>query len=158
MILLAQRGKSSPEIVDVTCYGRDWVFKIIQRYNEKGPEGLGDGRARNSAVPLLDDEALYELGEALEGPPAEGGLWSGPKVARWISARVGRPVSPQRGWDYLQRLGFSLKVPRPRHAKADDDEQDAFKKGASQTPSSRSNETTPTREWRPGRKTKRAWG
>lgn len=37
-------------------------------------------------------------------------------------------VSPQRGWDYLQRLGQSSRVPRPQHAKADEATQQEFKK------------------------------
>ena len=50
-------------------------------------------------------------------------------MACWIAGVTGRTkVAPQRGWDYLQKLGFSLRRPRPRHAKADDAAQAAFKK------------------------------
>jgi hypothetical protein len=45
-----------------------------------------------------------------------------------MSARLGRPVAPQRGWDYLQRLGARLRQPRPRHVAASAEEQAAFKK------------------------------
>jgi len=31
------------------------------------------------------------------GKPADGGLWTGPKVAAWMSELLGRPVSAQRG-------------------------------------------------------------
>jgi hypothetical protein len=40
--------------------------------------------------------------------------------------QIGRNIHPQRGWDYLKRLGFSLQLPRPLHYKADLDEQKAF--------------------------------
>ena len=43
-------------------------------------------------------------------------------------AALGRPVQVQRGWDYLQRLKHSPQVPRPRHALADAEQQDSFKK------------------------------
>lgn len=43
---------------------------------------------------------------------------------------LGREIVPQRGWDYLQRVGYSSRVPRPQHAKADQEVQQAFKKTA----------------------------
>jgi hypothetical protein len=46
----------------------------------------------------------------------------------WMSNRLGQPVRVQRGWDYLQRLKQSQQLPRPQHALADADEQDACKK------------------------------
>ncbi len=67
---------------------------------------------------------------AMPQPPVDGGLWSGPKVALWMQAKIGRPVNGRRGWDYLQRLGYSARVPRPQHAKADEAEQEVFKKTA----------------------------
>jgi transposase len=54
------------------------------------------------------------------------------KVGEWIEARTGKALSnkKQRGWEYLRRLGNSPKVPRPRHAKADEAEREAFEKGS----------------------------
>jgi transposase len=49
---------------------------------------------------------------------------------RWIAAATGQEIHPQRGWDYLQKLGFTLEHPRPRHGKADAAAEVAFKKGA----------------------------
>ncbi len=77
---------------------------------------------------LLSQEEQEELRAALQQPPEDGGLWSGPKVAHWMAQRLGRKVAPQRGWDYLQRLGHSSRVPRPQHAKADEASQQEFKK------------------------------
>jgi transposase len=47
-----------------------------------------------------------------------------------MSARLGRKVWPQRGWDYLKKLGHSLQMPRPRHAKAASAEEQALDKKA----------------------------
>jgi transposase len=55
-------------------------------------------------------------------------LWTGRQVAGGILAQTGRQVHPQRGWEYLKRLGSSKRVRRPRHAKADPTIQEAFKK------------------------------
>lgn len=53
-------------------------------------------------------------------------MWTSRKVAAWIAARTGRPVSVQRGWEYLRHLGRTPQVPRPAHAKADSQAQERF--------------------------------
>jgi Winged helix-turn helix len=47
-----------------------------------------------------------------------------------MSKRLGRPISYRLGWSYLVRLKQSLQAPRPRHALADVEEQDACKKSS----------------------------
>src|SRR3954453_10027330 len=127
--LLSQR-RGEREVARVTGYGRRWVAEIARRYDEGGPDGLGD-RPRGNAGPRpflgAEDEAALRV--ALAAPPSDGGLWTGPEVAAWMGARLGRKVWPQRGWDYLRKLGHSPQVPRPRHAKAAGaEEQAAYKK------------------------------
>src|ERR1700750_245237 len=121
IIWLLSRGRSEREVARVTGYGRRWVGEVARRYDEGGPDGLGDRRRGNAgARPLLgaEDEAAPRgaLGEAAAArglgrrrgaedeaalraapaePPADGGLWTGPKVAPWMAARLGRKVWPQ---------------------------------------------------------------
>jgi transposase len=124
--LLAQ-GRSAAEVARVMGWSERWVIEIVRRYDEGGPESLGDRRRGNAgAKPLLGEADEAALRAALAGrPPADGGLWSGPKVAAWMSARLGRKVWPQRGGDYLRKLGYSPQVPRPRHAQAASPEEQA---------------------------------
>src|ERR687883_1968704 len=130
VVWLLSRGRSEREVAQVTGYGRRWVGEVARRYDEGGPDGLGDRRRGNAgARPLLgiEDEAALRVAPA--EPPADGGLWTGPKVATWMATRLGRKVWPQRGWDYLKKLGYSAQRPRPRHAKAaSPEEQAAYKK------------------------------
>jgi transposase len=131
--LIAQ-GKTTGEVMEATGYGRGWIQQLSRRYNEEGPEALGDRRRRNPGGAdraLLDHEQREELSEALKKPPPDGGMWNSRKVAEWIEEKTGRErgaVRAQRGWEYLKKLDRSLKVPRPRHRKADPEEQEAFKK------------------------------
>jgi transposase len=128
--LLAQ-GKLTREVADVTGYSPEWIGEVSRRYNERGVEGLGDRRHRNpGAEPLLSKEQQQELRETLEDPPEDGGMWNSRKVAEWIEQKTGRRVRAQRGWEYLRRLGYSPQVPRPAHAGANTEEQEAFKKGS----------------------------
>jgi transposase len=132
IVWLLSQGRSEREVARVTGYGRRWVAEVMRRYNEGGPEGLGDRRRGNAgAEPLLGAEGEAALRAALAAPPSDGGLWTGPKVAAWMATRLGRKVGPQRGRDYLKKLGYSAQVPRPRHAKAaSPEEQAAYKKSS----------------------------
>src|SRR3954465_10829259 len=131
IVWLLSRGRGEREVARATGYGRRRVAEIARRYDEGGPDGLGDRRRGNAgARPLLGAEDEAALRVALAAPPSDGGLWTGPKVARWMAARLGREVWPQRGWDCLRKLGHSAQPPRPRHAKAGrPEEQEAYKKG-----------------------------
>lgn len=95
-----------------------WVKWIAGRYNEGGPDSLEDRRKHNGQQPILRPSRQRSLLRALKKSPPDGGLWSGPKVAQWMSNHLDRPVSCVTGWHYLRRLGFTLHAPRPRHMEA----------------------------------------
>ena len=132
IVWLLSEGRTTAEVCEVTGYSSGWVRQIARRYNKRGIEGLGDRRHGNPGArerALLDEEGQEELREALTGPPPGGGMWSGPKVARWIAHRNGlEKVYVQRGFEYLRRVGMSPQVPRPADARADPEEREAFKK------------------------------
>jgi len=129
IIWLLAEGKTAQQIAEVTGYSYDWIRCIVHRYNQGGPQALGDHRHSNpGGTFILSSEQQAQLQQGLDEPPADGGLWTGPKVAHWIQRRTERKVHPQRGWEYLKRLNYSKRVLRPRHAKADAAAQEAFKK------------------------------
>lgn len=126
-----KEGKTPREVAELLGYTARWVRTVVQRWNSEGEEGIRDHRHQiNVSKPLLSAEQQQELLVALQEPPEDGGLWSGPKVAQWMGRTLGREIAAQRGWDYLQRVGYSSRVPRPQHAKADKELQQAFKKTA----------------------------
>lgn len=152
------RGESGVRVARLTGYSPKWVGLLARRYNREGPAAVTDQRQHNrGAAPLLTAEQCAALATALEGPAPDGGLWSGPQVAAWMSAQLGRAVRAQRGWDYLQRCGFTPHRPRPRHAQADAAAQAAFPK-PSPPACTRSRRRTRTRASNCGRKTNTAWG
>jgi hypothetical protein len=135
-------GESIREVVGmVVGYSEKWTReKIARRYQSEGAEGLGDRQHANSGTKeraLLDEEGQAELREALlkGAPPPSGGMWNGPKVARWIEEKTGseKKVHVQRGWEYLRKVGHTTPqvVPRPSNVRsADASERGAFKKGS----------------------------
>ncbi len=126
--LLAQ-GKPTVIVAEVTGYSLSWIYELVRSYNYYGPSILGDQRRHNrGSPPLLNDQQQALLWSALQGEPEDGGLWTGPKVARWMSQLLDRKVSPQRGWEYLKGLEYRLRRPRPHHSLARDEEQEEWKK------------------------------
>lgn len=154
VIWLRMRGKTTAAVADIVGCKSDWVRQLVRRWNSQGPQGLNDGRTRNGRAPLLSLEQQAELIEILMRPAPDGGLWNGPKVAQWISQKVGHQVPQKRGWIYMRDLGFSSQTPRPRHQQADKIRQEEFKKNS---PNSTPVLATfaPKQKLKFGRKTKR---
>jgi hypothetical protein len=135
-----------------------WIPVRSRSGNAHGPEALGDLRRRNGSAPsVLRPELLARLPERLATPPSDGGLWTGPKVAAWMAGELGlAAVLPQRGWEALKAINWSVQKPRPRHpASATPEEREAFKKSWSR-PSPRSGPSTRTRRSRSGPRTSTA--
>src|SRR3954467_9508181 len=120
VIWLLARGHTIADVAAVTSFVPRWVEQLLARYNAKGPDALGDLRRRNGGVPSVLRPALLEgLRARLTQPPPDGGLWSSRKVAAWMAGELGlAEVLPQRGWEALKAIGWSVQKPRPRHPAA----------------------------------------
>src|SRR3954463_8702428 len=122
------------------------------RYTAQGLQARGNLRHRNGARPsVLKPDLLDKLKDRLCEPPPDGGLWTSPKVAAWMASELGLTrVAPQRGWEALKAIGWSVQKPRPRHpASATPEEREVFKKSWSR-PSLRQEPSTRTRRLRSG--------
>ena len=119
---LVSSGHSAAAAAALVGLDPSRVRQIVRRYNADGPASVADGRRTNPGGPTARLTAAQQdaLRAALAADPPGGGLWTGPRVAAWIDATLARdaPTWPQLGWVYLRRLGQTLQVPRPRHARA----------------------------------------
>ena len=104
----------------VRGYSGNWIYQLVRRYNTQAAEAYLKPKKKNlgreSLLLNVDQAQLWQL---VQQPAPEGGLWNGRKVAEWLSEKMGLPVSRQRGWQYLQQIGFRLKTPRPSHTDSD---------------------------------------
>src|SRR3954451_301970 len=164
VIWLLGRGHTIADVAAVTSFGPRWIEQLLARYNAHGPEALGDLRRRNGGVPSVLHPALLErLRARLEAPPPDGGWWPSRKVASWMASWMAgelglAAVLPQRGWEALKAIGWSVQKPRPRHpASATPEEREAFKKSSSR-PSLRRELSTRTSRLRSGPRTSTASG
>lgn len=131
-ILLLSEGVRSKEVARIAGYCVPWVRALARRYNRDGAAAMRDGRRDNpGAAGLLDKTQRDELAAVVEQtPPEEGGVWSGPKVAAWMTRKLGHKVHPQRGWEYLRRVDHTPQRPRPKHPDGDPAAQESFQAGA----------------------------
>lgn len=122
VIFLVARGSTAEDTAMVMGYSVSWACGIVHAWNLRGPEGLKDGHAKNPGgrPSLLKPAQQQELLRVVhEERPPDGGLWTGPKISRWIAQKTGRKLPTKgTGWNYLVRLGFSIQRPRPRHVQA----------------------------------------
>jgi hypothetical protein len=131
------------------------------------------GRARRSATPewpprhRADRRGAGRLGSA--GADAARRWWAMERsqgrrpgsahcagrrrLARYLGLQT---VHPQRGWEALQRIDWSIQAPRPRHARAATPEQQAKFKRGSRPPSRRPRQRIPIGRSRSGRRTSTA--
>lgn len=124
VLWLLSKGWHSEDIAEAVGYTVIWVRKLAGFCNEGGPEAMLDRRRNNPGQDrLLDEDGVAALRQAIENEePPGGGQWNGPKVAVWMSERLGRKLDPARGLDYMRYLDYTPQRPRPRHEKAADEE------------------------------------
>ncbi len=154
-IWLLAKGHSIGAVARMTSFGQRWIEQLLERYNAFGPSALGDQRRGNgAAATVLKPELLDRLRVRLAQSPPDGGLWTSGKVARWMAGELGLArLAPQRGWEALRAIGWSIQKPRPRNPKAaTPEEQDAFKKNWPKS-SPRKRRAIPTRRSRLSRPT-----
>jgi len=82
------------------------------------PAKLDAGQRQQVASWL--EEGRTSHGEAI--------FWTLQKLMLAIETEFGISLGQTATWDLVQQLGFRQKVPRPRHAKADKQAQESFKK------------------------------
>jgi transposase len=123
-------GDTAGDIVEDLGASERSVRGWVARYNAGGLAALVDrpGRGRKSPVPADREEELKARLRA--GPTAADRVCTlrGADVRRILADEFGVVRSLAATYDLLHRLGFEPLRPRPRHPKASDEEQEAFKK------------------------------
>ena len=119
----ARIGGVSPQTV------RDWVL----RFNDRGPDGLLDGKAPGQPS-ILSDEHRLRLSEMIEsGPiPAVHGVvrWRLADLMQWLWEEYRIRISKQTLSRELRALNLRKLSARPRHHARSDQAVVAFKKAS----------------------------
>jgi transposase len=155
---LLSQGRKAADVAQTLGMCSAWVRRVRQRYNAGGPESVPEGHQVHPGgrPPRLTEKQRQQLQHRLARAPQAGGLWTGAKVAQWIEGQTKRKAHPQLGCAYLQRLGWSLQVPRRRPAQAAPSAQQAAFKKSFGSRSRPFGAPFPRRSSKSGRMTKRA--
>ncbi len=128
------QGMERTQVLELSAYSETSLWQTVKRYNEEGLAGLRDRRHSNPGAPtLLSDAEMLLLAQNVRKDYAEGKVWNGAKVVRWLKEELGKEVHERRAYEYLAAIGFSAQEPRPTHAKADRVEQERFKKNTTRS-------------------------
>lgn len=109
MVLLVAEGHSVTDTAEALGFARQWVARIVHRYNRGGLQALGDKRRQNVGRPsILSDDLREELRELLQGPDPDGKRWTGPRLAKWIEHRIGSSIHVQRAYEWAEQVGHPI--------------------------------------------------
>jgi transposase len=145
-----------PEAANALGMSERQVRNWVHRFNAEGVPGLRD-RPRPGQPPHLTVDQVERFKERIrKGARSEDRVCvlRGMDVRRILQEEFEAEYSLPGVYFLLHRLEFSSLVPRPKHEKADEKAQAAFKK-TSRSASKRSRRNIPTRGSRSGSKTKR---
>src|SRR5436305_10056910 len=130
---LVPEGSSREEAARAAGMDRQTLRDRVHRYNAEGLAGLRD-RPRSGRKPRLTAEQEAELVTAVErGPdPDRDGVvrWRRVDLQALIEARFAVRLHERWVGKVLRRPGFTRLSVRPRHPKADEAAQEAFKEAS----------------------------
>jgi transposase len=109
---------------------RTTLWRWIKRFASKGVAGLNDEPKGHKPPKLGVEQRQQVAGWLEEGRNSQGApvFWTLQKLMLAIEREFGISLGQTATWGLVHQLGFRQKVPRPRHAKADKQAQESFKK------------------------------
>lgn len=123
LLWLKSKGKTIPEMIEVTGFSRSIISTLIRRYNADGIDAVLDRRQFNHSEPALNAAQQEILFLAIRDTPASSGLWTSRKVQCFIREHFEIQITDVCAWGYLRRLGFSVQMPRPKNIRAASSEE-----------------------------------
>ena len=132
LLALLAEGKPHAEVLAITRHTYQGANKIVDAYEAQGLDGIKDQRHGNRGAPtLLSDAELLLLAQRIRADVAEGGVWNGNRVQEWVKTTLHKDLYLSRCYEFLDAVGYSQQVPRPRHVEADQERHEDFKKKSS---------------------------
>ena len=126
-LLKSEECSSLGEAAEALGYSRRQCQRWFITYRQEGLEELLVSRVHERGpTELVTEEAFAELEEAMKG----GEIATIAQAHRFLSERGVLYAHPESVGGLLRRRKVKLKTGRPRHEKADTEEQEAFKKSS----------------------------
>jgi len=126
-LLKSEECSTLGEAAEALGYSRRQCQRWFITYRREGLGGLLVSRVGERGPKELVTEGAFE---ELEGAMKRGEIATVAQAHRFLSGRGVRYANPESVGGLLRRRKVKLKTGRPRHEKADDEEQEAFKKSS----------------------------
>lgn len=132
VLRLSNRGSNIRAIASYTGRSRASIARDLNRWRERGLEGLADGAAPGRA-PLITQEARRYMEERL----TEERTWNATQLAEVLVEDFGVEVTPEAVRQHLHSMGYSWKrtryvpnkEPDPEEEREAREELEALKRG-----------------------------
>ena len=126
-LLKSEECSNLGEAAEALGYSRRQCQRWFITYKQEGLEELLVSRVHERGpTELVTEEAFEELQEAMK----RGEIATITQAHRFLSRRGVHYTHPESVGGLLRRRKVKLKTGRPRHEKADTEEQEAFKKSS----------------------------
>jgi len=130
-ILLIADGKTCAEVSSLFKDGLRTVQYWTKRFNQDGIDGLRDN-AKPGRKARLSDKDKETLSQDLRRPPSEFGysqnLWDGKLLSHHVKQKFDVELKVRRCQSLFHEFDFRRRKPRPVIAKANQEDQEAYKK------------------------------
>lgn len=131
-VIMRYRGLTNAQINEVTGLSIPTIIAHVKRWNSLGIKAIKDCRGGNRhprLSPDIVDDLIYVT---LNKKPVDfdfiGHTWTCGLLALYIKQTYGIKVSITTIWSILKKNNLSYKRAQPKPTKADEVEQEAFKK------------------------------
>ncbi len=128
LLILMKQGYSARQAAQLLGWSTATTVKCVKRLNRWGYQGLKN-RSPPGSKPTIDYRALKR---ALDQSPRKFGYpheaWTPQLVRCYLQDHQGVTISPNYVYTVIKKVGYSIRVPRPHHVRADPESVETFKK------------------------------
>jgi transposase len=119
VLRLSHRGSNIQTISAYTARSRASVGRDLDRWEERGLEGLFDGAAPGNSPRITEEVRTF-----MEGKLSEERTWNATQLAEVLREGFGVEVTPEAVRQHLRSMGYSWKRTRYVPNKAPEPEQE----------------------------------
>ena len=117
-------------VADILKVSARSIYRWIMKFKEGSVEGLRDRPKGHMRSKLAEDHKkdIEQWIVSSKNVQGETVHWTLQKLKKELEKEFGVDIGTTPLWKYLKKIGLVLKKPRPVHAKADINAQEAFRK------------------------------
>lgn len=128
--IIAAADNPIATVASIMGVASETIWRWAKAYEKEGIEGLYPKPKKAKPSKLSDAQKAEVLSwvDNRRDPTGAEVHWTLERLQQAIIDSFGKRLGINTIWTWLRKEGRKLKVPRPRHYKADADAQEAFKK------------------------------